>query len=75
MKTMTVTDFKAHALQVLAEVSRSREPVVLTRRGRPLAKVVPYTEEACEPGMLAETIIYEGDIVSPAAEEDWESLR
>ncbi len=75
MKTMTVTDFKAHALRVLAEVSRSREPVVLTKRGKPLAKVIPFTEEASESGKLAETIIYEGDIVSPAAEEDWESLR
>ena len=30
MKTMAITDFKTHALQVLEEVAETREPVVVT---------------------------------------------
>lgn len=75
MRTMTVTHFKTHALKVLSEVYQTRESVVITKRGKPLARVVPCTEEAPEPGSLAETIVYEGDVISPVAEEDWESCR
>ena len=38
MKTMAITDFKMHALQVLGEVAETREPVVVTKRGKPLAR-------------------------------------
>jgi len=41
---MSVTDFKAHALNIISEVSHTREPVVLTKRGMPVVELVPYTE-------------------------------
>ena len=42
MKTMAISVFKARALQVLDTVSKTKESVVVTRRGRPLAEVVPF---------------------------------
>ncbi len=75
MKTMSVTDFKAHALNVISEVSHTREPVVLTKRGMPVVELVPYTEPVHRAGKLAETLVYEGDILTPVAENDWEASR
>ena len=41
MKTMLVSEFKAKCIAVLKEVQRSREPLVITLRGKPLVTVRP----------------------------------
>jgi prevent-host-death family protein len=77
MKTMAVSEFKARALQVLGEVAATKEPVVVTKRGEPLAEVVPFrrTGEKPVPGRLAETLVFEKDIVSPVGADDWDASR
>jgi prevent-host-death family protein len=77
MKTMSVTHFKAHALAVLDDVATSREAVLLTKRGKPLAEVVPYAGPVAkpQPGTLAHMLVREGDIVSPLGAKDWEAAR
>ena len=73
MKTMAIGEFKAHALQVLAQVAKTKDPVVVTKRGKPLAEVVPFRgfDETPVPGKLSETLVFEKDIVSPLGESDW----
>ena len=74
MKTMGAAKAKAHFLALLDEVEQKREPVLVTKKGRPIAKVIPLEPEE-DP--LA---IYRfgggkivGDIISPANDpEDWE---
>lgn len=75
MKTMAITDFKAHALQVLADVATRKEPVLVTKYGKPLAEVAPYTETKSTAGCLAEALVFEKDIVSPLGEEMWDAGR
>jgi prevent-host-death family protein len=77
MKTMGISYFKAHALQIVDEIEKSRESVVITKRGRPIAEVIPFArrETASKPGLLAETLVFEEDIVSPLGEEDWNACR
>jgi len=75
MKTMPVTDFKAHALKVLGEVAETREPVVVTKRGKPLAEIVPFAEKRTAPGKLADALVFEGDLVSPLGEGEWDACR
>jgi prevent-host-death family protein len=75
MKTMAITDFKMHALQVLGEVAETREPVVVTKRGKPLAEIIPFAEKKPSLGKLAETLVFEDDIVSPLGEEIWNACR
>ncbi|MFA4943434.1 MAG: type II toxin-antitoxin system Phd/YefM family antitoxin [Lentisphaeria bacterium] len=75
MKTMAITDFKAHALQVLAEVAEHKEAVLVTKHGRPLAEVVPYTESRPAAGRLAEALVFEKDIVSPLGAGMWDAGR
>ncbi|MEA3291000.1 MAG: type II toxin-antitoxin system Phd/YefM family antitoxin, partial [Pseudomonadota bacterium] len=38
---ISATDFKAKCLKLLDDVARTHEPVVVTKRGKPIAKVVP----------------------------------
>ena len=76
MKSMAISEFKAHALRVLDEVARSRESVLVTKRGKPLVRVVPLDEqEESRPGKLADALVFEGDIVSPLGEEMWEACQ
>ncbi len=71
MKTMAITEFKMHALQVIGEVAETRQPIVVTKRGKPLAEIVPFAEKSPMPGKLAEALVFEGDIVSPLGEDIW----
>lgn len=75
MKTVAITDFKTHALQVLAEISKSKESVVVTKRGKPLAEVVPYSAAKPCVGRLADALVFEKDIVSPLGADDWDCCK
>jgi prevent-host-death family protein len=67
---MAISDFRAQCLQVLGRAARTRETVVVTKRGKPLVEVVPFRhdDESPVPGRLSETLVFEKDIVSPLGE-------
>ena len=76
MDPISVSEFKAKALSILDHVSKTGEVVILTKRGKPIAKVSAYGEfEKPKPGGLEGTILYEGDIVSPLGDGDWDAAR
>ena len=43
MKTMAAGRFKDRCLKTLDEVAKTKSAVVITKRGRPVAKLVPIT--------------------------------
>jgi len=77
MKTMGAGIFKANCLAVMDEVQTKHETVVITKHGKPVAKLVPVNTEADDifhflEGKGAVT----GDIVSPAVSpEEWGELK
>jgi prevent-host-death family protein len=77
MKTMAISAFKARALQVVAQVARSKERVVITKHGKPMAQLVPYSSLArtSVPGKLASALVFEKDIVSPLGAKTWEAAH
>lgn len=79
MQTMSVTAFKAKALRKIAEVAANKEPIVITRHGRPVARVVPWTDPSSNEssfGKLAGSVLHEADIVYPVSDEnEWEAGR
>ena len=78
MKTMPAGKFKAQCLSVMDEVNLTREPVVITKRGRPVAKLVPAEKSRTEDvfGCLRGIIEIVGDIESPVEPpEAWEMLK
>jgi len=46
MRTMAAGEFKAKCLGVMAEVNSTGHPVLVTKRGKPLARVLPVEEPA-----------------------------
>jgi len=70
--------FKATCLALLDKVKRTGQPILVTRRGEPIAEVVPPPPLEKPPswlGSFQSTGRIVGDIVSPALdEEDWEAL-
>lgn len=77
MKSMPAGEFKARCLRVMEQVRATREPVVITKRGRPVAKLVPPDERPDDVfGCLKGVIKIVGDIESPVVPpEDWKALR
>lgn len=77
MKTMLVSEFKAKCIAVLRGVQQSGEPVVVTLRGRPMARVEGVSAEkpAKRLGALEGALRIRGNIVRSDASGDWEMLR
>lgn len=67
MKTMAAGAFKAKCLAVMDEVKAKRVTVVITKRGKPVAKLVPVEPKQDEIfGFYKGKIKIKGDIVKPA---------
>lgn len=73
METYTITEFKARALRVIADVCKTGQPITITKRGKPVARVEPIKMQKPKfiLGALKGTIKIVGDIVSPL-EYEWE---
>lgn len=76
MRKMSATEFRAHCHEVVEIVNTTREPIVITKHGRPVAKLVPAgPARKGWFGSLAGTIEILGDIESPAeTAEAWNVL-
>src|SRR5690349_12890789 len=66
--------FKAECLKLMDKVAKTREPIVITKHGRPVAQLVPIPVEAHSLfGYMRGTVKIDGDIVAPASEE-WSAV-
>lgn len=77
MRRIAAGKFKAHCLAVMEEVRATREPVLITKRGRPVAQLVPVETSSDDfLGRLEGVVRIVGDIESPVElPESWEVLR
>ena len=67
MKTIPAGAFKTNCLAIMDQVSSKREAVLITKRGRPVAQLVPVTMDADEIyGFLRKKGSITGDVLSPA---------
>jgi prevent-host-death family protein len=75
MKRMPAGAFKARCLSVMKEVHATGEPVVITKRGTPVVKIVPADRENNDLfGFMAAKVRIIGDIES-AIPVDWETMK
>ena len=78
-ETMAISEFKATCLAVLERVRRTGQPIIVTKRGEPIAKVCPPAPSVAAGdwiGSLAGSAKILGDIVSPVVDpEEWEANR
>jgi prevent-host-death family protein len=77
MKSIPAGEFKARCLRIMEEVRTKRVTVLITKKGRPVAKLVPADEDAEDVfGRLRGVVEISGDVESPVlAPEDWKALR
>jgi prevent-host-death family protein len=68
-KRLAASEFKAKCLDLLDRVETTREPLVITKRGRPVAEVIPIAR--VKPMSLLGSVTFHGDIVAPVVDE-WE---
>jgi prevent-host-death family protein len=79
MEEIAISKFKATCLAVLERVRRTKQPVRVTRFGKPIAEILPPAD-ADKPrrrlGTLGGTIDIRADIVGPIGDEsDWEAAQ
>ena len=77
MKRMAAGVFKTNCLAVMDEVQSKRETVVITKHGKPVAKLVPVSTDTDELyDFLGGKGSVTGDVISPAiSPEDWGELK
>jgi prevent-host-death family protein len=78
-RTIPAGEFKAKCLALLDEVAETGEELVVTKRGKPVARVAPLS--AAKPKKkkfnrpsLAHHVLWTGDILSPL-DVEWETLK
>ena len=78
MKSVAVTEFKARCLSLLEDVARSGQPLVVTKRGKPLARVVPTSGAPVvyPQATLRGTVRIRGDLITPVIPlTAWNAVR
>jgi prevent-host-death family protein len=71
-------EFKARCLKLMDQVRATRRPIVITKRGKPIARLVPVEEETPSIfGRMKGTVTIHGDIVGPTSPtgEEWHAQR
>ena len=75
-KTVSKSRFKAHALELFRQVERSGGEIIITDRGRPVLRVVPYVAEPSRLlSELRDSVVRYDDPEEPVAPEAWEALE
>ena len=78
MATVGATEFKAKCLELMDRVQANGETFVITKRGKPVAKLVPLgrTRGGRLFGCLAARASIKGDLMAPAVPaESWETVN
>ncbi|MGA3193792.1 MAG: type II toxin-antitoxin system Phd/YefM family antitoxin [Terriglobales bacterium] len=74
MKKIGAGEFKARCLALMEDVRSTRQPLLITKRGKPVAKLVPVEEPKDDfIGRLKGMFEQVGDIESPIEPGTWES--
>jgi len=72
---MSKSKFKPKVLEYFREIEKTGKELIITDRGRPIIKIVPYTEKS-EDGIeaLRGTVLEYENPTKPVALEDWDHL-
>ena len=78
MRTIAAGKFKANCLALMDEVQKKRQPILITKRGKPVAKLVPAKDETKDSifGSWKDKLKIKGNIIKPAFDlDEWEMER
>ena len=76
---VAISEFKAKCLSLLEEVSKTKTPLRVTRRGQAIADVIPASSDVEERnwmGSMSDSLEITGDVVAPVIEiQEIEALK
>ena len=79
MQTINITKFKTTCSSMLERVKKTGKPLLITKRGKPVALVsapaAPAERAKSFFGCMKGTVTIKGDIVKPLPVKDWEVLK
>jgi prevent-host-death family protein len=67
-------DFKAKCLKLLDEVAETRQTLIITKHGKPVARLMPMPPKKSLFGLMRSDNYWEGDIISPL-DDEWEANK
>jgi len=71
-KKIPAGQFKTHCLQLMDEIKKNHTTIIITKRGIPVAKLIPFDNEPVNLfGALKSNIHIKGDIIAPM-DESWD---
>ena len=72
--TIPAGEFKAKCLKLLDQVAADRQPLIITKHGKPVAQLIPAPPERNIIGAMRGSVLWEGDIISPI-DVEWEAMK
>jgi prevent-host-death family protein len=73
--TVPAGEFKAKCLKLIDEVAEKRKPLVITKRGKPIAHLVPVPAKRQDiVGSMKGSVTILGDIISPL-DVEWDAMK
>ena len=70
---IAISQFKSHCLEIIAKLQNDQQPIIITKRDKPIAKVVSlHSNQLSLFGMLKNKAEIKTDILEPI-EEKWDS--
>jgi prevent-host-death family protein len=74
--SVSKSQFKPHALEYFRKIEETHQELIITDRGKPVLKVIPYTEDPEQALLeLHNSVIKYEKPTEPVGLEDWESLK
>ncbi len=75
MRRIKASEFKARCLKLMDEVAETGEPIIITKNGHPVSRLVPYrSKPETLLGLMKDSMAITGDVISPL-DEEWEADR
>jgi prevent-host-death family protein len=75
-QTVSKSKFKPQALEYFRQVEESGEPLIITDRGKPVLKILPYSQQVFKGlGTLRDSVVKYENPLEPVGLEDWEHLK
>jgi prevent-host-death family protein len=72
--TIAAGEFKTKCLKLLDKVAETRETLVVTKHGKPVAQVIPMPAQQNIVGSMKGSVVWMGDIISPI-DVEWDAMK
>jgi len=75
-RMVSKSQFKPRSLEYFRLIEETREPLIITDRGKPVLKVIPYTDDPEERlKALRNSVLKYDDPTEPVGFADWKALK